>query len=215
RLFNSLFCMDVREGDIRLRKDTGGGPLWDIGVYCINAARYLFRDEPIEVLAMTATNGQKRFAETEEMTGAMLRFPGDRLATFICNFGVSFLARYQVVGTKGNLALDPAYEYALDLKRTLTIDERESSKTYPKRDHFAPEIIYFSDCILKNRQPEPSGLEGLADVRIVTALYRSAKSRKAVKIDPVPKTTRPTMKQHIHKPAVKKPPLVKTKAPSK
>ncbi|MGZ8867167.1 MAG: Gfo/Idh/MocA family protein, partial [Thermoanaerobaculia bacterium] len=72
RLFNSLFCMDVREGDIRLRKDTGGGTLWDIGVYCINAARYLFRDEPIEVLAMTATNGQKRFAETEEMTGAML-----------------------------------------------------------------------------------------------------------------------------------------------
>jgi predicted dehydrogenase len=215
RLFNSLFCMDVREGDIRLRKETGGGTLWDIGVYCINAARYLFRDEPIEVLAMTATNGQRRFEETEEMTGAMLRFPGDRLATFICNFGVSFLARYQVVGTKGNLALDPAYEYALELKRTLTINERETSKTYPKRDHFAPEILYFSECIQKNRQPEPSGLEGLADVRIVSALYRSARTGKVVKIDPIAKTTRPTLAQEIRRPAVKKPKLVKAKAPSK
>jgi predicted dehydrogenase len=215
RLFNSLFCMDVREGDIRLRKETGGGTLWDIGVYCINAARYLFRDEPVEVLAMTATNGQRRFEETEEMTGAMLRFPGDRLATFICNFGVSFLARYQIVGTKGNLALDPAYEYALDLKRSLMIGERETVKTYPKRDHFAPELLYFSECILKNRQPEPSGWEGLADVRIVAALYRSARSGKKVKLDPIDKRMRPTLAQEIHRPAVKKPKLVKTKSPSK
>jgi predicted dehydrogenase len=215
RIFNSLFCMDVREGDIRLRKETGGGTLWDIGVYCINAARYLFRDEPVEALAMTATNGQRRFAETEEMTSAMLRFPNDRLATFTCNFGVSFLARYQVVGTRGNLALDPAFEYALDLKRSLMIGERETVKTYPKRDHFAPELLYFSECILKNRQPEPSGWEGLADVRIVSALYRSARSGKAVKLDPVAKTTRPTLAQEIHRPAVKKPPLVRTKSPSK
>jgi predicted dehydrogenase len=215
RIFNSLFCMDVREGDIRLRKETGGGTLWDIGVYCINAARYLFRDEPVEVLAMTATNGQRRFEETEEMAGAMLRFPDDRLATFICNFGVSFLARYQIVGTKGNLALDPAYEYALDLKRSLMIGERETVKTYSKRDHFAPELLYFSECIQKNRQPEPSGWEGLADVRIVAALYRSARSGKKVKLDPIAKRTRPTLAQEIHRPAVKKPKLVKTKSPSK
>jgi len=215
RLFNSLFCMDVKEGDIRLRKETGGGTLYDIGVYCINAARYLFRDEPTEVLAMRANNDQKRFAETEEMMGGLLRFPGDRLATFICNFGTSFVARYQIVGTKGNLALDPAYEYALELKRHLTIGERENLKTYAQRDQFAPELLYFSDCILHNRDPEPSGWEGLADVRIVTALYRSAKSGKAVSIEPIEKTARPTMKQEIHRPAVRKPKLVKATSPSK
>jgi len=215
RLFNSLFCMDVKEGDIRLRKATGGGTLWDIGVYCINAARYLFRDEPLEVLAMSATNGQRRFAETEEMVGAVLRFADDRLATFVCNFGTSFVARYQIVGTKGNLVLDPAYEYAMPLERQLTVGERETRKTYAKRDQFAPELLYFSDCILKDRQPEPSGWEGLADVRAVSALYRSAKTGKAVKVRPIEKTTRPTVKQEIHRPAVKEPRLVKTRAPSR
>jgi predicted dehydrogenase len=215
RLFNSVFCMDVKEGDIRLRRKTGGGTLFDIGVYCINAARYLFRDEPTEVLAMSGNNGEKRFAEVDEMTGAILRFPGDRLATFICSFGTSAVARYQIVGTKGSLALDPSYEYAMELKRELTINDRKSSKTYAKRDQFAPEILYFSECIQKNREPEPSGLEGLADVRIVNALYKSAKSGKVVKIDQVEKNTRPSMKQEIQRPPVSKPKLVKTTAPSK
>ena len=215
RLFNSLFCMDVKEGDIRLRAKTGGGTLYDIGVYCINAARYLFRDEPIEVLAMTASRDEKRFAEVEEMAGAVLRFPGDRLATFVCNFGTSFVARYQIVGTKGNLALDPAFEYAMELKRHLTIGERETVKTYAQRDQFAPELLYFSECILKNRQPEPSGWEGLSDVRIVEALYRSARSGRVVRIEPVPIKTRPTMKQEIHRPKVRKPKLVKVESPTK
>ena len=215
RLFDSVFCMNVKEGDIRLQRKTGGGTLYDIGVYCINAARYLFRDEPVEVLAMSGTNGQRRFAEVEEMVGAMMRFPGDRLATFICNFGTSDAARYQVVGTKGNLVLDPAYEYAEELKRRLTIGERESNKTYAKRDQFAPELLYFSECIREDRQPEPSGWEGLADVRIVAALYRSAATGRAVKVGQVRKTTRPTMKQEIHRPAMRKPRLVKTRAPSR
>ncbi len=215
RLFNSLFCMDVKEGDIRLRSETGGGTLYDIGVYCINAARYLFRDEPFEVMAMRASRDQQRFADVEEMVGAVLRFPDDRLATFICNFGTSFVARYQIVGTKGNLALDPAYEYAMELKRHLMIGQRETIKTYAQRDQFAPELLHFSECIQKNRQPEPSGWEGLADVRIVTALYRSARTGKAVSIQPVKKNTRPTMKQEIHRPAVRKPKLVKTESPSK
>jgi predicted dehydrogenase len=215
RLFSSVFCMDVKEGDIRLRKEMGGGTLYDIGVYCINAARSLFRDEPLEVLAMSARNGQKRFAEVEEMVGATLRFPGDRLASFICNFGTASAARYEVVGTKGKLVLDPAYEYAMELKRELTIGERTTTKKYEQRDQFAPELIYFSDCILKNRNPEPSGWEGLADVRIVTALYRSARTGKAVKIEPVRKTTHPTIKQEIHRPKVRKPSVVKTRSPSK
>jgi glucose-fructose oxidoreductase len=215
RFFNSAFSFDVKEGDIRLREETGGGTLWDIGVYCINAARNLFRDEPLEVLAMTATNGQRRFAEVEEMAGGMLRFADDRLATFICNFGTSFVARYQIVGTKGNLILDPAYEYSMPLERKLTVGERETKKTYPKRDQFAPELLYFSGCVLKDRQPEPSGWEGLADVRIVAALYRSAKTGRRVKIEPVRKTVRPTMKQEIHRTAVKEPKLVKTREPSR
>jgi predicted dehydrogenase len=215
RLFSSTFCMDVKEGDIRLRSDAGGGTLFDIGVYCINAARHLFGAEPIEVQAMRASREGKRFSDVEEMTGALIRFPGDRVASFICSFGTASSSRFEIVGTKGSLALDPAYDYGHELKRRLTIGKRVTEKTYPLRDQFAPELIHFSDCILNDRVPGPSGWEGLADVRIVNALYRSAKSGKTVRIDPVAKTAHPTIRDEMHRPPVRKPALVKTRPPGK
>jgi predicted dehydrogenase len=105
--------------------------LSDIGVYCINAARYLFRDEPIEVVGLTANNGEKRFAEIEEMTGAILRFPGERLATFARSFGSAAISAYELVGTKGHLRLENAYEYQDEMKCVTTIDGKTSQKIFP------------------------------------------------------------------------------------
>ena len=74
RYFGSLFGLQVKAGNIRVRKDLGGGTLYDIGIYCINAARYLFRDEPIEVVGLTMNNGEERFAdETLELPGRNLK----------------------------------------------------------------------------------------------------------------------------------------------
>lgn len=70
------------------------------------------------------------------------------------------------------------------------------------------------DCILKNRIPEPSGGEGLQDVRIVQALYESAETGKAVRIPPFHRSKRPTGRQRITKPGVKKPTLVKVQSAS-
>src|SRR5438309_9217800 len=106
RYFGSLFGLQVKEGNIRTRKALGGGTLFDIGIYCINAARYLFRDEPIEVVGLAANNGEKRFAEIEEMTSAILRFPRERLAIFTCSFGSADVAQFDLVGTKGHLRLE-------------------------------------------------------------------------------------------------------------
>jgi predicted dehydrogenase len=77
RLFDSVFTMTVKEGDIRLNpRELGGGTLYDIGVYCINAVRNLFGAEPMEVTGFSANNGDRRFLECEETTSAILRFPG-------------------------------------------------------------------------------------------------------------------------------------------
>jgi glucose-fructose oxidoreductase len=216
RLFNSVFTMDVREGDIRLRDETGGGTLYDIGVYCINAARYLFRSEPIEVVGVTATRDSKRFAEVEEMFSATIRFPDQRLATFICSFGASDCAEYRIVGTKGNIRLEPAYEYAMELKQYITTGGKPRERTFAKRDQFAPELAYFSKCLQNGTDPEPSGWEGLADVRVVEALYRSAEKGRPVSLEPFEKRRRPTEEQEIHRPPVNRPPKpVNSKPPSK
>ena len=88
RLFNSSFSLQLAPGNIRADKSLGGGgPLYDLGVYCINAARYFFREEPEEVFAFSSRGHDRRFAEVDEMTSAMLRFPGGRLAQFACSFG--------------------------------------------------------------------------------------------------------------------------------
>lgn len=208
RFFNSLFALQLKEGNIRTDRELGGGTVYDLGVYCINAARYLFRDEPQEAFAYTANNGERRFKEIDEMTGAVLRFPGDRLATFISSFGAADVSSYEIVGTKGRLRLDPAYEYAMALRHELTVNGKTTSRTFRRRDQFAPELIYFSDCILKNRQPEPSGSEGLADVRVIEALYRSAAAGKPVKIEAAMSKQRPTLKQQIRRPPVAKPNLI-------
>jgi predicted dehydrogenase len=213
RYFGSLFGLQVKAGNIRTRKDLGGGTLFDIGIYCINAARYLFRDEPIEVVGLTANNGEKRFAEIEEMTGAIMRFPQERLAIFTSSFGSTDVSHYDLVGTKGHLRLENAYEYQGELKCVTTVGGKRTEKVFKPGDQFAPELIYFSDCIIHDRAPEPSGNEGLADVRVINAIYESAEIGRAVRIEPVPKKRRPDETMQIKRPPVKELELVGAAAP--
>ena len=112
RFFNSSFAMSVRSDNIRTKKELGGGTLFDLGVYCINAARYLFRAEPIEVLAVSVNSGAKKLREVDESTAAILRFDRGRVAAFITSFNAADVGSYRIVGTKGQLHVDPAYEYA-------------------------------------------------------------------------------------------------------
>ena len=214
KFFNSSFSMTVRPGDIRTKRDMGGGSLYDIGVYCINAARYLFRAEPRQVTAISVNDCAARLAEIDESTGALLRFEGERVAAFVTSFNATDVASYRIVGSKGHVHVEPAYEYAEGLEYELTIDGKTTRKRIGKRDQFAPQLLYFSDCILNNREPEPSGEEGMQDVRIVQALYKSAKTGRAVAIPPFTKRKRPTGRQRISRPGVRKPPLVKVQSAS-
>lgn len=215
RIFSSVFTQQVKAGNIRLKRELGGGPVWDIGIYCINAARYLFRAEPEEVFAFDATSGDDRFREVEESVTAVLRFPGARLATFSCSFGASDVSEFQVVGTKGNLRADPAYDFAKGLRLKVTLHEEPRESVFPKSDQFAPELLYFSDCILNNREPEPSGKEGLADVRIIRAIYESLECGKPVQLTPTEIEVRPAPEQEIHRPAIEEPELVHAHSPSR
>ena len=215
RVFQSSHTMQVEEGNIRLLPtEEGGGPVYDIGIYCINAARYLFRAEPSEVFATTASIGGKRFSRTHEAMSGILRFPVERLATFTCSFGASDTGWYQVIGTRGDLRMDPAFEYAEPLQRRLTIDGKTRVHRFAKRDQFAPELLYFSDCVRAGKDPEPSGREGLADLRIMRALLESARLGRVVKLDEFERHRRPTMALETKRPPVSKPRLIHASSPS-
>jgi predicted dehydrogenase len=215
RFFSSDFSMQVTEDNIRLKKARGGGPLYDIGIYCINAARYSLGEDPVEVWATATRSKDPRFREVDETACGVMRFKDERVAAFTCSFGAADRSTYTITGTKGHITVDPAYEYAMGLAYRMKVGERERKKQFGKSDQFAPELIYFSDCVLNDRDPEPSGEEGLIDVRIIEGMLRSISTGRWVKLEMRQRKRRPTMKQEIRRPAVRREPkLVDVHAPS-
>ena len=215
RIFNSLFTQQVRKGDIRTEAAHGAGTLYDIGIYCINAARCLFADEPVEGFCLSAASNDDRFEKVEEMTSALLRFPSDRLASFTTSFGAAQTADFEVIGTKGKLRASQAFDYSLPVTVEWTVDGRTRRNAFPLRDQFAPGLIYFSDCILKDCKPEPSGMEGLRDVHIIHRLYQSINSRAPVKLEQFKRQYYPGLKLEMRRPAVARPKLVHVVAPTR
>ena len=213
KLFVSSFTMDVKPPNIRLEQEVGGGTLYDIGIYCINAARHLFGAEPVEVSCMTTARAAAG-GDVEDSACSTLRFPGDRFATFCTSFGAGKTSTYRVVGTKGHVRAEPAYELASGLELYFEVQDKKRTVRYAKRDQFAPELIHFSDCILHDRQPEPSGDEGLADVRVIRALYKSARTGRPVRLEERRQRAKPSLRREITRPPVRMPRLVHVTPPS-
>jgi predicted dehydrogenase len=206
RYFDSQFSMQVKGGNIRLERELGGGPEWDIGIYCQNAARYVFADEPTQVWATATNSGDRRFTEVPETIHVIMKFPGERIANFVCSFGAADRSRYEIVGTKGSVVCDPAYEYAEGLSYELTVGEKKKRKSFAKSDQFAPELVHFAKCVRANRRPEPSGIEGLIDVAIIEAIHRSLASGGWAVVEAPEKRRRPSLRQEIRRPAVPREP---------
>jgi predicted dehydrogenase len=213
RFFSSDFSYQVSAGNIRTQRGTGGGPIWDIGIYCVNAARYLFRNEPVEVAAFTTHHDDKRFEGVPAGMSCLLRFASDRLATFNVSFDAAATATFRIVGTKGDVCLDQAYEYEGDREFILTVNDKSRTRNFPKTDHFGPELVYFSNCVLRETDPEPNGEEGLADVRIIEALLRSAEEGRSIKLSSYKRRARPEPRMLIRRPAVREPGPVEAEAP--
>ena len=210
RFFDSQFSMQVKDGNIRLDRELGGGPEYDIGIYCLNAARYVFAAEPTKIFATASNSGDKRFREVPETVHVIMKFPQNRVANFICSFGAADRSRYEVVGTKGSVVCEPAYEYAEGLAYELTIGEKKTRKRFAKSDQFAPELIHFAKCIRAGRKPEPSGKEGLIDVAIIEAIHRSIASGtwEEPSVSQT-KVNRPSLDQEMRAPpVVREPPMV-------
>jgi glucose-fructose oxidoreductase len=213
RYFSSEFSMLAKPGNIRTRPETGGGTLYDLGVYCINAARMVFAAEPREAFAYAIDGARSGFTGVDDTTSALLRFEGDRLAVFTSSFGAADASSYRIVGTEGDIRVEPAFEYAEPLAYTLTRDGKSRRKKGRKRDQFAAELLYFSDCILKDREPEPSAEEGAWDVRIINALYQAARTGRVVPLPPMAHEPGPRRDQAIRRPPVQKPTMVKAESP--
>jgi predicted dehydrogenase len=172
----------------------GGGALPDVGLYCINAARFISGEEPNEVMGMTwSTPGDARFREVEESCQFILRFPSGFTATCTTSYSTHKSQMFRLNGFEAWAEMNPAYAYhGLKLKVTHVADGQEQGGDIQieEKNQFAAEMDHFARCIQQNRDVHTPGEEGLQDQRIMEAIYESARTHRAVKLSPPAGRTR-------------------------
>jgi predicted dehydrogenase len=217
-LFASTFSQLVDPDNHRAKNGELAGPVFDMGPYPVNAARYIFQDEPIEVASAVGTkHPQSGFPQNFYDTVAVtLRFPENRLAQFNLSYFGNPSNSLIAVGTEGSLVLDPAYTFGKGLEQVVTIGEKKEEHSFKNTDHFGGELKYFSNCILNNESPEPNGEEGLADVRVLEGIMAALESGRSVKLAPFERSRRiDTKRQEITLRAVSTPELVHAGNPAR
>ncbi len=160
----------------------GGGSMMDIGIYALNATRYLTGEEPTEVNAMSFTDrNDPRFKEVESNVIFQLRFPSGIIANCSSSYSYFHQSHYRVMGTEARLEMDPATWYngnRMWIERGNKIEQIELQE----EDHFALEMDHMSDCVMQNKEPLTAGEEGLRDLTIIEAVSEPATSGRTVKL---------------------------------
>jgi predicted dehydrogenase len=197
RQFVAVNSQNVGDPDQwRLKRSlAGGGALPDIGLYCLNAARFLSGEEPDEVLAnVVQPKGDPRFTEVEQSVQFILRFPSGFAATCASSYASHESRYFRIEGANGWAEMNPAFSYhGLRLRRGQMVEGRntETDISFPPAMQFAREIDHMSMCVMRNQVPHTPGEEGLQDQRIMEAIYESARTGRAVALSAVAPTRGP------------------------
>ncbi len=197
RVFSAENLQNTSAPNIRLSRSTGGGPLGDVGIYCLNAARYVTGEEPIEVTGQSwADPNDDRFKEVPSTVMFTLRFPSGALAQCSGGFDSSRSSRFRVTCENGSIDLDPAFDYRGQklkiIKKDFAADAKaagaaeiptvESMVSLQHENHFAREMDHFAECVSKNVEPLTPGEEGLRDQILLAAIQRSIDEKKTIQL---------------------------------
>jgi predicted dehydrogenase len=162
---------------------SGGGSLMDIGIYSLNAARYLAGEEPVLVSATEYTDrSDPRFKNVEDRIDFQLKFPSGLIANCVSSYSSGHNA-YRVTGRNGWVGMEPATPYEGHQMWT-----RANGKTEqvvlpaPAKNQFVGQLDHLAECAMSGREPITSGEEGLRDMRLIEAIYRSAREGRAIKL---------------------------------
>lgn len=178
--FEGAFGFDAHPNQWRLtKKFGGGGSLFDVGIYPLNAMRFFSREEPTEFTAILNTRDLTtgRFAEMEQTVNWTMRFPSGISASLASTYGASMPGFLRINGDKGSLEIAPAFDYTgVHLKGLQKLKTIEATSPNSDIFHFRLEAEHFASCILNNVEPKTPGEEGLKDLIAIEAIYKAAGS---------------------------------------
>ncbi|WP_242123808.1 Gfo/Idh/MocA family oxidoreductase [Sphingobium sp. Sx8-8] len=184
RLITAEHGFAIKPDQWRLdRPLSGGGSMMDIGIYSLNAARYLTGEEPVAVSAVESTDrSDPRFRTVEDRISFMLRFPSGIIANCISSYSSNHNG-YRVIGTQGWIDMEPATPYA-GQAMSIRKDGVTAPRTLPTtgKNQFAGQLDHLAECIIDGTTPIVAGEEGMADLRVIEAIYRSATERREIRI---------------------------------
>ncbi|MBB6145748.1 putative dehydrogenase [Silvibacterium bohemicum] len=173
----SDFGFNIPAGEWRIdRKLSGGGPLMDVGIYSLNACRYLTGEEPQEISAYSSViDHDGRFKNVEENVSWTMKFPSGIVAACNTTYGASMDGFYRVHGAKGMLELNPAFGYSgIHMTGQIGREKIPDLVTAPDPAQFKAQADHFADCINQNKEPKTPGEEGLRDMELMSRIYQSA-----------------------------------------
>jgi predicted dehydrogenase len=189
--FTSCFGQMLDPANHRALHGIEAGPLFDMAPYPINAIRFLFGTEPLEVVSASGIrHPEAALGDLDDTFAVTLRMPGNRLAQFTVSYVTNSVDSLVVAGTKGSIHMSPAYGYGPGLEQNRRIGEEQAHETFKATDQFGGELQYFSKCILDGRTIEPDGEEGLADLLVIEAIVEALRSGGPVKVDSLARTRR-------------------------
>ena len=160
----------------------GGGPMMDLGVYCVNTSRWLAGEDPVEATAQAWRHDKRRFKDVEEGVTFRLDFPSGLIVQGSSTYTAAMSSFLFVQGTKGWVSLSPAYPFDEERRVTGKIAGRPVDLRFQVMDEFALEIDAFASAIQKKGTVEPDGEQGHRDMIILQAIYESARVHKPVPI---------------------------------
>ena len=163
-------------------KMAGGGPLMDLGIYCVNTTRWLAEENPVEVTAKSWVHDTVRFWDVEQGISFRLQFSSGLVVQGTSSYGAVLSSFIFVQGTKGWASLSPAFPFDEDRLLTGKIGKRPVNRKFKIVDEFAPEIDAFASAIQNKRSVESDGAQGHRDMIILDAIYESARTKQPVAI---------------------------------
>jgi len=156
---------------------SGGGPLMDLGIYCIQSARYVLGEEPIAVTAQFGTiNDKDRFSETEESISWQMEFPSGAVAN--CNTSCGFYVdRFYASADEGFFELSPALSYGPFVGKT-----SEKELKFPVINQQKTQLDEICKLLVENKKlpNHITGEEGLKDIKVINAIYKAAEQGKKI-----------------------------------
>ena len=165
--------------DVRVQSGLDGGAFMDVGCYALNAARFLFDAEPLEV---TALQRRDPLLNVDTSFAAVARFPGDRLALLDGSFDANGPSRYEITGFEGSILVERAYQPERQPSQiTIVRGGERRTEEIAGTDQYGIEADHFARSVRVGHLLLPAE-NGLAQARAVEAMYRSAETGQSVRL---------------------------------